>query len=122
MTTRTTEFDERDLAVLLDSLLASVSPVGLPDVLPGTEVLRWAAALIKRPATTRHRLLSLASELGTIVAGTSTLSASTRDRRFHRRRMGAQSTSAPVPAGLPCGERDSTPAGRRRRARRTHGA
>jgi polyhydroxyalkanoate synthase len=82
MTTRTTEFDERDLAIPLDSLLANVSRVGLPDVLPGTEVLRWAGALIKRRATTRHGLLSLASELGMIVAGTSTLSASTRDRRF----------------------------------------
>jgi len=82
MTMRTTEVDEPDLAVPLDSLLASVRAGGLPDVLPGAELLRWAGALIKRPATTRHRILSLASQLGTVVAGTSTLSASTRDRRF----------------------------------------
>jgi polyhydroxyalkanoate synthase len=82
MVSRATEVDEQDLAVPLDSLLANVSRTGLPDVLPGTEVVRWLGALAKRPSTTGSRLVSLGSELGRIVAGTSTISASTRDRRF----------------------------------------
>jgi polyhydroxyalkanoate synthase subunit PhaC len=79
---RATEVDEQDLAVPLDSLLANVSRTGLPDVLPGAEVARWFGALAKRPSTTGSRLVSLGSELGRIIAGTSTISASTRDRRF----------------------------------------
>jgi polyhydroxyalkanoate synthase len=82
MVSRATEVDEQDLAVPLDSLLANVSRTGLPDVLPGTEVVRWLGALAKRPSTTGGRIVALGSELGRIVAGTSTISASTRDRRF----------------------------------------
>lgn len=81
MTSRA-EIEDRDLAVPLDSLLANVSRTGLPDVLPGTEVVRWLGALARRPSTTANRLLSLGSELSRIVAGTSTIAASGRDRRF----------------------------------------
>jgi polyhydroxyalkanoate synthase subunit PhaC len=81
MTSRA-EIEDRDLAVPLDSLLANVSRTGLPDVLPGTEVVRWLGALARRPSTTANRLVSLGSELGRIVTGTSAIAASGRDRRF----------------------------------------
>lgn len=82
MTPSANEIEEHDLAVPLDSLLGRVGRSGLPDVLPGTEVVRWLGALAMRPTTTGTRLGSLGAELSRIVVGTSTISAPTRDRRF----------------------------------------
>ncbi|RNM12632.1 PHA/PHB synthase family protein [Nocardioides pocheonensis] len=76
------QLDQRELAVPLDSLLANASRLGVPDVLPGAALLRWAAALARRPRTTGGRLADLAAELTRVIAGTSTISASSRDRRF----------------------------------------
>src|SRR5438445_2681043 len=71
-----------DLAVPLDSLLASVGRVANTRLLPGREALSLLGALARRPRTTRDRLVRLAVEYGGILAGTSDTAPSSRDRRF----------------------------------------
>jgi len=71
-----------DLAVPLDSLLASVGRVANTRLLPGREALSLVGALARRPRTTGDRLVRLAVEYGGILAGTSDTAPSSRDRRF----------------------------------------
>jgi polyhydroxyalkanoate synthase subunit PhaC len=81
MTPQLHEADD-DLAVPLDTLLASVGRVAHTRLLPGREALSLLGALARRPRTTRDRLLRLAVEYVAILAGTSDTAPSSRDRRF----------------------------------------
>jgi len=81
-TTAAYETDDRDVAVALDSLLASVGRVAQPGVVPGPVLATWAGALARHPRTTARRTLALAAELGKIVAGATDAAPSSRDRRF----------------------------------------
>jgi polyhydroxyalkanoate synthase len=81
-TTAAYETDDRDVAVALDSLLASVGRVAQPGVIPGPVLATWAGALARHPRTTARRTLALAAEIGKIVAGASDAAPSSRDRRF----------------------------------------
>jgi polyhydroxyalkanoate synthase subunit PhaC len=76
------ETDDRDVAVALDSLLASVGRVARPGVVPGPVLATWVGALARHPRTTARRTLELAGEIGKIVAGASDAAPSSRDRRF----------------------------------------
>jgi len=69
-----------DLAVPLDSLLASVGRVANTRLLPGREAFSLLGALARRPRTTGDCLVRLALEYGGIHAGTSDTAPSSRDR------------------------------------------
>ncbi len=73
---------DHDLAVPLDSLLASAGRVAGSQFLPGREVVSWVGALVRRPGTVSHRLSRLVVEYAEIVAGSSQRAPSSRERRF----------------------------------------
>ncbi|MCW2856852.1 MAG: poly(3-hydroxyalkanoate) polymerase [Marmoricola sp.] len=76
------ETDNQDVAVALDSLLASVGRVAQPGVVPGPVLATWIGALARHPRTTAYRVAGLAGDLAKIVAGVSDAAPSTRDKRF----------------------------------------
>jgi polyhydroxyalkanoate synthase len=80
MNTRTAS--DADVAVPLDSLLASGGRTGLLDSFSGSDLISWATSLAKTPAVPLKRAAALGAELGRVVAGASNAAPSRRDRRF----------------------------------------
>jgi poly[(R)-3-hydroxyalkanoate] polymerase subunit PhaC len=74
--------DLADQAAPLDALLVDAALGPMRRLAPNTSTARFAVRLARHPRTTGRRLGSLAAELARVVAGTSTLAASKRDRRF----------------------------------------
>lgn len=66
----------------LDLLLADAARSGWRRAVPHSSTVRFAVGLAARPMTVVRRGRGLASELGRIVAGTSTTAPDRRDRRF----------------------------------------
>jgi poly[(R)-3-hydroxyalkanoate] polymerase subunit PhaC len=71
-----------DQAAPLDALLVDAALGPMRRLSPNTSTARFAVRLARHPRTTTRRLGSLTAELARVVAGTSTLAASKRDRRF----------------------------------------
>jgi polyhydroxyalkanoate synthase len=71
-----------DQAAPLDALLVDAALGPMRRLAPNASTARFAVRLARRPDTTGRRLGSLTAELARVVAGTSTLAASKRDRRF----------------------------------------
>jgi polyhydroxyalkanoate synthase subunit PhaC len=84
MTTSTADVHEDlvDQAAPLDALLTDAALGPLRRFTPDLSTAKFAVSLARRPRTTSRRLASLAAEGLRIVAGTSTVSPSRRDRRF----------------------------------------
>ena len=84
-TTSTTPADSDELAdqaAPLDALLVDAALGPMRRLAPNSSTARFAVRLARRPRTTGRRLSSLTAELARVVAGTSTLVPSKRDRRF----------------------------------------
>jgi polyhydroxyalkanoate synthase len=84
-TTSTTPADSDELAdqaAPLDALLVDAALGPMRRLAPNSSTARFAVRLARRPRTTGRRLGSLTAELARVVAGTSTLAPSKRDRRF----------------------------------------
>ncbi|HEV8567534.1 MAG TPA: alpha/beta fold hydrolase [Actinoplanes sp.] len=71
-----------DQAAPLDALLVDAALGPVRRLAPNSSTARFAVRLARHPRTTGRRLGSLTAELARVVAGTSTLAASKRDRRF----------------------------------------
>ena len=71
-----------EVAAPLDQLLAQASVGAVRRLLPVRSTLRFAAALAGRPRQVAARSATLATELGRIAVGTSTIAPSRGDRRF----------------------------------------
>jgi polyhydroxyalkanoate synthase len=84
-TTSTTPADSDELAdqaAPLDALLVDAALGPMRRLAPNSSTARFAVRLARSPRTTGRRLGSLTAELARVVAGTSTLAPSKRDRRF----------------------------------------
>src|SRR5882762_1197652 len=71
-----------DQAAPLDALLVDAALGPLRRFAPDASTLKFAVGLARRPGTTGRRLAGLGTEMTRILAGTSTLAPSRRDRRF----------------------------------------
>ncbi|HEY2949959.1 MAG TPA: alpha/beta fold hydrolase [Micromonosporaceae bacterium] len=71
-----------DQAAPLDALLVDAALGPMRRLAPNTSTARFAARLARHPRATGRRLGSLTAELARVVAGTSTIAPSKRDRRF----------------------------------------
>ena len=71
-----------DRAAPLDALLVDAALGPVRRLAPNSSTVRFAARLARHPVTTGRRLGGLATELGRVAVGTSTLAPSTKDRRF----------------------------------------
>jgi polyhydroxyalkanoate synthase subunit PhaC len=71
-----------DQAAPLDALLVDAALGPMRRLAPNSSTARFAARLASHPRTTGRRLGSLTAELARVVAGTSTIAPSKRDRRF----------------------------------------
>jgi polyhydroxyalkanoate synthase len=71
-----------DQAAPLDALLVDAALGPVRRLAPNASTVAFAARLARRPGGTARRLAGLAGELAQVVAGTSSLAPSTRDRRF----------------------------------------
>jgi polyhydroxyalkanoate synthase subunit PhaC len=76
------EFAAIETAGPLDLLLSDAA-LGLPRLFrPDSSVLRWSAALARRPEVVLRQATGLAAELAKVAAGRSQLAPARRDRRF----------------------------------------
>src|SRR5439155_20879833 len=71
-----------DRAAPLDALLVDAALGPVRRLAPNSSTVRFAARLARHPVTTGRRLGCLATELGRVAVGTSTLAPATKDRRF----------------------------------------
>src|SRR5438046_6287495 len=71
-----------DRAAPLDALLVDAALGPMRRLAPNSSTVRFAARLARHPVATGRRLGGLATELGRVAVGTSTLTPSTKDRRF----------------------------------------
>ncbi len=71
-----------DRAAPLDVLLVDAALGPVRRLAPNSSTVRFAARLAGRPVTTGRRLGGLAAELARVAVGTSTMTPSTKDRRF----------------------------------------
>ena len=78
-----------DAAVALDLLLTDASRGMLRRFLPGQSMARFGMALARKPDTVARRAAGLASDLGAVAAGRSTLAPPPRDKRFADRSWAA---------------------------------
>ena len=74
--------DPADQAAPLDALLVQATRSPLRRFMPSASTAKWAAGLVRHPRRSGRRLTDLASELATVVTGSSAITPSQRDRRF----------------------------------------